>query len=39
LVAAASVVAAFALAPSQCIAADSPKGKPNLLLIVADDMG
>ncbi len=24
---------------SVCIAADSPKGKPNILLIVADDMG
>ena len=24
---------------SVCVAADSPKGKPNILLIVADDMG
>lgn len=38
LVSAATFTAVFGCAPSQCIAADSPKGKPNLLLIVADDM-
>jgi hypothetical protein len=38
LVTAESFAAVFALAPSQCIAADSPKGEPNLLLFVADDI-
>ena len=29
----------LALGLSVCIAADSPKGKPNILLIIAADMG
>ena len=29
----------LASGPSVCVAGDGPKGKPNILLIVADDMG
>ena len=29
----------LALGLSVYVAADSPKGKPNILLIIADDMG
>jgi len=29
----------LALGRAVCVAADSPKGKPNILLIVANDMG
>lgn len=37
--AAATLAAKFAFWPSLCVAADAPKVKPNILLIVADDMG
>jgi hypothetical protein len=29
----------LAFGPSVCIAADAPQGKPNILFIVAEDMG
>ena len=34
-----TLVTVLAFGPSICVAADGPKGKPNILLIVADDMG
>ena len=33
------LVLGLSVGRSVCVAADSPKGKPNILLIVADDMG
>jgi hypothetical protein len=38
IAAAVTLVAMLGLEPSIIVAADSPKGKPSILLIVADDM-